>query len=147
MARDPFPWASKQLKTEDGHPFDLRVRKKLRVLAEENRYQDRFEVRWKYKPDQKTLLPGNPNEEAFMQKVEDAMLVEMEEDGWCILSGVTTGNSHRVWYFYTIDPEQAEERFNIALENFDMLPIEIWTEPDTGWEEYKDMTRMGGWQY
>lgn len=147
MSLEKSAWVTSKIKTEDGHPVQVRVRTKLHPFVNDGRYIDRFEVRWRYDADPKTLFPGQEKETKLMDTVEKAMLVEMEEDGWCVLAGVVTGHNHRVWHFYTVDPEQAEERFNIALENFDLLPIEILSEADSGWEEYKYMLAFGGWPY
>ena len=69
----------------------------------------------------------------------------MEKDKLSIMTGIYTGGGEKVWVFYTRTVRVFGERLNEALASFELLPISIYTEVDTEWEEYKDMYEMKAW--
>ena len=73
------------------------------------------------------------------------MAKAMEKDKLAILTGVYTGGGEKTWIFYTRTVRVFGERLNEALESFELLPIEIYTEVDPEWDEYLDMYEMKQW--
>jgi len=80
-----------------------------------------------------------------MESVQEAMAKAMEKDKLAILTGVYTGGGEKTWIFYTRTVRVFGERLNEALESFELLPIEIYTEVDPEWDEYLDMYEMKQW--
>jgi hypothetical protein len=80
-----------------------------------------------------------------MEEVQETLRKAMEKDKLSILTGVYTGGGEKIWIFYTRTVRVFGERLNEALASFDLLPISIYTEVDTAWEEYLDMYEMKEW--
>ncbi|WP_289640980.1 DUF695 domain-containing protein, partial [uncultured Muribaculum sp.] len=49
------------------------------------------------------------------------------------------GDDERNWIFYTRSIHIFEKKINEALADFDLLPINIYTENDPDWQEYDEM--------
>ena len=66
----------------------------------------------------------------------------MEKDKLAILTGIYTGDSERNMIFYTRNITAFGNRLNEALATFEQLPITIYTENDSEWNEYAEMQEL-----
>lgn len=136
-------WFTALSENENGDLITVSGRDELKEFMESGKLKDRVEITWKYEGDEK----GMPSEElaAKMEEVEEAIKKAMEKDKLAILTSVYTGGNEKVWIFYTRTTHVFGERLNEALAPFELLPINIYCEVDSDWEEYKDMYEMKQW--
>lgn len=136
-------WFTALSEDESGHMITVYGRDELKEFIESGKFKERAEITWKYEGDDK----GMPSEElaAKMESVEEALKKAMEKDKLSILTAVYTGAGEKIWVFYTRTVRVFGERLNEALASFELLPISIYTEVDTEWEEYLDMYEMKQW--
>jgi hypothetical protein len=80
-----------------------------------------------------------------METMETALKKAVEKDKLAIMTAVYTGDGEKVWVFYTRTARVFGERLNDALSSFETLPISLYVEADSDWEEYKDMYEMKQW--
>jgi hypothetical protein len=120
---------------QSGHPFLVRVREDLQPLIEAKEYTHRVDILWKYEGDEEAFMPDDAimNE---MDKVEDVLVVFLENDLQAILSFVYMGNHQKVWYWYSKDITETAKRINGALADFGTLPVELFAHEDPEWEAY-----------
>lgn len=136
-------WFTALSEDEEGRMIIVSGRDELTEFMESGKLKERAEITWKYEGDSK----GMPSEalSALMEEVEIALKKVMEKDKLSILTSVYTGGNQKTWVFYTRTVRVFGERLNEALSSFELLPIEIYTELDLDWEEYKDMYEMKEW--
>lgn len=94
-----------------------------------------MDVTWNYESFDPSLLPS-ADEMLLMEQVEDALVDLLEDGHQSILAFVFTGENERWWAWYTTDIDEAGDRLNDALSEFDELPINITVIDDPEWEEY-----------
>ncbi len=119
----------------EGSPFILRFRQNLNGFIATQKYNSRLTITWSYDSEDETLLPSD-NEMELMGAVEDRLVVVLESDVHSVLAFVYTGQSQREWHWYSTNVEEAVNRLNSALADFDALPIELSVEDDPEWSEY-----------
>lgn len=136
-------WFTALSEDEEGRMIIVSGRDELTQFIESGKLKERAEISWKYEGDSK----GMPPEElaALMEEVEVALKKAMEKDKLSILTSIYTGGNQKTWVFYTRTVRVFGERLNEALSSFELLPIEIYTELDPAWDEYKDMYEMKAW--
>lgn len=136
-------WFTALSESEEGQMITVSGREELTEFVQSGKFKERAEITWKYEPDSH----GMPLEEvaARMEEVQAVLQKAMEKDKLSILTGVYTGSGEKVWVFYTRTVRVFGERLNEALAPFELLPISIYTEVDTEWEEYLDMLEMKEW--
>lgn len=137
-------WFTALSEDDEGRLVTINGREELAEFMESGKLKERVEVTWKYEGD----AQGMPEEETaeLMEKVQETLKKAMEKDKLSILTAVYTGGNQKIWVFYTRTVRVFGERLNEALASFELLPIEIYTEVDTDWEEYKDMYEMREWR-
>ena len=74
-----------------------------------------------------------------MEKVQDALQEEFIKDPVAVLTGVYTGDNLRQWVFYSRSTHIFGRKINEILEQFPVLPIDIYCENDPDWAEYDEM--------
>lgn len=133
-------WFTAISETDDNQMVVISGRDDIAAFVESGKFKERVEIYWKYTGG----TNGMPaDEEArLMEKVQIALKQAMERDKLAILTGVYTGAGERTWVFYTRNVPAFGEKLNQALASFDRLPLDIYTEVDPQWEEYKDMYEM-----
>ncbi|MDR0431384.1 MAG: DUF695 domain-containing protein [Tannerellaceae bacterium] len=136
-------WFTALSESESGELVTVIGRDALGEFIESGKFKERVEITWKYEPDSKGM-PSNVEGER-METVQETLRKAMEKDKFSILTGVYTGGGEKVWVFYTRTSRVFGEKLNEVLEPFELLPISIYTEADSGWEEYKDMYEMKEW--
>lgn len=137
-------WFTALSEDEHGNLISINGREELTQFIESGKLKERVEITWKYAGDTHAM-PDEPTAE-LMEKVQEALKKAMEKDKLAILTSVYTGGSQKIWVFYTRTVRVFGDRLNEALTPFDQLPIEIYTEVDPDWEEYKDMYEMREWR-
>jgi hypothetical protein len=128
-------WVSVEAVSDDDIPLLVRYRPNLLNFFESGVYLQRMDVTWSYETFDPSLLPP-ADEMLLMEQVEDALVDLLEDDHQNILAFVFTGENERWWAWYTTDIEEAGDRLNDALSEFDELPINITVIDDPEWEEY-----------
>ena len=130
-------WWTSPTESDSGKLIMVTGRKGVEEAKESGRYNIRVEITWKY-PGDKSGMPDTPTA-TIMEAVQDAMMQTFKKDPVAILTGIYTGDGERTWVFYTKSIHIFEQKINIALAPFDLLPISIYTENDPNWEEYDEM--------
>lgn len=130
-------WWTSPTESDSGKLIMVTGRKGVEDAKESGRYNIRVEITWKY-PGDKSGMPDTPIA-TIMEAVQDAMMQTFKKDPVAILTGIYTGDGERNWVFYTKSIHIFEQKINIALAPFDLLPISIYTENDPNWEEYDEM--------
>ena len=136
-------WFTALSENETGQLVTVSGRDELTEFVQSGKFKERVEITWKYEGDEK----GMPSESLAeqMEEVQETLRKAMEKDKLSILTGVYTGGGEKIWIFCTRTVRVFGERLNEALASFDLLPISIYTEVDTAWEEYLDMYDMKEW--
>lgn len=136
-------WFTALSETDNSQMVIIAGRDKIMEFVRSGKFKERVEITWKYDGDEK----GMPSDElaAQMEAVEETLRKAMEKDKLAILTGVYTGGGEKIWVFYTRTARVFGERLNEALAAFELLPISIYTEVDTEWDEYLDMLGMKEW--
>lgn len=136
-------WFTALSEDEKGQLVTVCGREELTEFVKSGKFKERVEISWKFEGDEK----GMPSDELAekMESVQEAMAKAMEKDKLAILTGVYTGGGEKTRIFYTRTVRVFGERLNEALESFELLPIEIYTEVDPEWDEYLDMYEMKQW--
>lgn len=137
-------WFTALSEDNDGRLVTVCGRDELTEFVESGKLKERVEITWKYAGDGS----GMPDETTAerMETVEAVLKKAMEKDKLAILTGVYTGGDRKIWIFYTRTVRVFGERLNEALEPFEQFPLEIYTELDPEWEEYRDMYEMKAWR-
>lgn len=136
-------WFTALSENESGQMVTVNGRDELTEFIQSGKFKERAEITWKYEP----YRLGMPSEETAgrMEAMQAVLQKAMEKDKLSIMTGIYTGGGEKVWVFYTRTVRVFGERLNEALASFELLPISIYTEVDTEWEEYKDMYEMKAW--
>ncbi|MFC4665367.1 DUF695 domain-containing protein [Falsiporphyromonas endometrii] len=104
------------------------------------KYNIRIELTLPYKGDSS----GMPSKEdaILIEQIHQALVPLIEQRGCGILTGNHIGCDHKYWVFYVKDEKIFQEKLNEALNDFELLPLEIECDYDPEWEEYLDMLSM-----
>ncbi len=136
-------WFTALSEDDKGHLLIISGRDELDAFMFSGKFKERVEITWKYEGDEKGMPSDGLAEK--MEEIQESLRKAMEKDKLSILTGVYTGGGERVWVFYTRTTRVFGERLNEALASYDLLPIEIYAEVDTEWDEYRDMYEMKHW--
>lgn len=136
-------WFTALSQSETGYLVTVCGREELSEFVESGKFKERVEITWKYEGDEKGMPDDTTAQK--MEEVQDILRKAMEKDKLSILTGIYTGDSEKIWVFYTRTVRIFGERLNETLASFELLPISIYTEVDPEWEEYKDMLEMKQW--
>ncbi|GAA0741070.1 DUF695 domain-containing protein [Gaetbulibacter jejuensis] len=121
-------------------PVIVRGRQHLKNLIESKQYTDYVEFIWTFEALTENGIP-TPEENIFMQKVEDALIENLEIDLQSVLTIVYTHDGVRTSVFYTKSVPEFLKRINKALSQFKKLPIEIMNEKDVDWDLYRGILK------
>jgi hypothetical protein len=97
---------------------------------------------WRYQSE-----TGQPIADEFrrMNELEDALAPILDQDRFATLALVSTGEGLREWTYYAQSENEFEARFEHALAEHSVYPIEIHAAHDPTWqmyEEFKSGIRM-----
>ena len=130
-------WWTSPTESENGRLIIVTGRGGIDEVRNSGKDNIRVEVTWKY-PGDATGMPDYPTSKV-MEAVQDAMTKAFDKDPVAVLTGIYTGDDERNWIFYTRSIHIFEKKINEALADFDLLPINIYTENDPDWQEYDEM--------
>ena len=130
-------WWTAPTESESGRLIMVSGRRGIEKVRETGKYNIRVEITWKY-PGNAAGMPDDVTS-AMMEAVQEAMTKTFDKDPVAVLTGVYTGDDERNWVFYTTSVHIFEKKINLALAQFDLLPISIYTENDPDWLEYEEM--------
>lgn len=133
-------WFTALSEDEDGRIITACGRDGLTGFIESGKLKERVEITWKYETGEGGMPDAATAER--MEQAETALKKAMEKDKLAILTGVYTGGNRKIWVFYTRTVRVFGERLNEALAPFELFPLEIYTELDPEWEEYRDLYEM-----
>lgn len=128
-------WISVDFFNDDGLPVFVKFRPYMQNFIDTGFYNQRMDIIWAYNPASENLLPDEADLD-LMEQVEEALADMLEQDNQTVLAFSFTGDNEKWWAWYTNDVDIAAERLNIALAQFEPLPITISVEEDPEWDEY-----------
>ena len=126
--------------TDNEMPIFISGRDNIDEFRLSGKFKERVEIYWKYE----SIHNGMPSDSdgELMEKVIDALRNAVEKDKLAILTGIYTGNNERTMVFYTRTSRVFGERLNDALANLPQLPITLYVEIDSEWNEYLEMCEI-----
>ena len=71
---------------------------------------------------------------SLMEQVQESLNAVFDKDPIAVLTGIYTGDGQRNWIFYTLSTHIFQKKINEALEEYPLLPLEISSHNDPGWE-------------
>lgn len=130
-------WWTSPTESDNGRLIMVTGRRDVEKFRNNPRYNIRIEITWKYEGD----ASGMPDlkTSSLMEQVQEALEKEFEKDPVAILTGIYTGDDERNWIFYTLSTHIFGKKINEALSPFELLPITIYAENDSQWNEYQEM--------
>lgn len=131
-------WFSSLGETEKGDSIFITGRDDIEAFKDSGKFKQRVEIYWKYTADSK----GMPLEQdaKLINEVQETLQKAMEKDKLAILTGIYTGDGERTWVFYVRTSQIFGERLNTTLQHWEqLLPITIYVENDSEWNEYREM--------
>lgn len=133
-------WWTSPTESETGRLIMVTGRRDVDKFRNNTRYSIRVEVTWHYTSDS-SGMPTITDAE-LMEKVHDALLDTFKRDPVAVITGIYTGDGRRDWVFYTVSTHIFQRKFNEALQEFPLLPLEIYAENDPEWAEYAEMREL-----
>lgn len=130
-------WWTAPTESENGQLVMVTGRRNMEHIMQSGKYSDRVEVTWKYEGD-KNGMPDLKTS-TLMEAVTDSLQSTFKKDPVAIMTGIYTGDNERNWVFYVKNMHIFGHRFNQALSQFELLPIELYAEKDPEWAEYHEM--------
>ena len=130
-------WWTSPTESNDGQLIMVTGRKDIEKFKTNPKFSIRIEITWQYNPDGK----GMPDEAQgqLLEKITDAFTETFSKDPIAVLTGIYTGAGERNWVFYTLSTYIFEKKLNLALSDFELLPLKIYAENDPSWQEYNEM--------
>ena len=143
---NPYPtmekdiWWTAPAESEDGHLIMVTGRRDVSRFRSNPRFNIRIEVTWRYDSADASGMPDTETSQ-LMEQVQEALQKEFQKDPVAVLTGIYTGDGKRDWVFYSLSTHIFGRKLNEVLAPFPLLPISIYCENDTGWEEYDEMSQ------
>ena len=130
-------WWTSPTESETGALIMVTGRQGVEPVIATGKYNDRIEITWKYTPE-KNGMPDFKTS-SLMEQVTDALNNAFAKDSAAVMTGIYTGDGERNWVFYTLNPKKFQYMLNDALKDFELLPITLYAEKDSEWNEYREM--------
>lgn len=133
-------WWTSPTESENGRLIMVSGRRDIDKFRNNPRFSIRAEISWKYTG----IMNGMPDDPTskIMEAVTEALQAVFAKDPVAVMTGIYTGDDRRDWIFYTASTHIFGRKVNEALAQFDLLPIEIYTENDPDWAEYAEMKEL-----
>lgn len=125
-------WFTALAEDEGGNTIIIGGRDNIEEFRTSGKFKNRIEVTWSYNGNK---MPED-EEAKLMESVGDALRAGAEKNKLAILTGIYTGGGKRIWVFYSRHTGAFGEMLNDALAQFELLPITIYSEIDTDWDDY-----------
>ena len=120
---------------QQGMPVIVRGRRYLKNFVDSNQYNVSVEITWLAEISTESGIPS-PEENLFMQEVEEKLVNELEVDLQSIITLVFITNNEKSMIFYTKSEQEFFQRFNKVLSNYKRLNITLERSEDSDWELY-----------
>lgn len=133
-------WWTSPTESENGRLIMVSGRRDVEKFRNNPRFSIRAEISWKY-VGEPSGMPDEPTSK-IMEAVTEALQTTFQKDPAAVMTGIYTGDNRRDWIFYTVSTHIFGRKVNEALAQFDLLPIEIYTENDPDWAEYTEMKEL-----
>ena len=133
-------WFTALAEDDNDNMIYVNGRDNIMEFINSGKFKERVEITWKYEPDTKGLPDANLSK--LMEDVQNALQKAMEKDKLSILTGTYVGAGEKTMVFITRNIPAFGERLNLALKDFELLPITIYTEKDPSNQEYLEMYEM-----
>ncbi len=130
-------WWTAPAESDNGRLIMVTGRRDIKKFRENPHFNIRIEISWPY-DGTGDGMPDKATSE-LMEKVQDALQEEFIKDPVAVLTGVYTGDNLRQWVFYSRSTHIFGRKINEILEQFPVLPIDIYCENDPDWAEYDEM--------
>ena len=133
-------WSIAEGKMDNGNPYILRFREFYATEQEMQNYSSLVEIIWIYEdsgsgmPDRKTYEKMNHFEDVLEDKIESQEI--------CLLTTSITGNQKRIWQIYAANSDLFMQELNKAMENQEVLPLQIEIFRDEEWNGYKEIVGL-----
>ncbi|MBO5053015.1 MAG: DUF695 domain-containing protein [Muribaculaceae bacterium] len=124
--------------SESGKTVIVTGREDINKFRDNPRFNVRVEVSWEYDGN---ATHGMPDVETsmMMETVTDRLTEVFDKDPVAVLTGIYTGDGRRDWIFYTLSTNIFGRKLNEALTDLPVLPLSIYCENDSEWNEYQEM--------
>lgn len=124
--------------SESGKTVIVTGREDISKFRDNPRFNVRVEVSWEY---DENATHGMPDVETsmMMETVTDRLTEVFDKDPVAVLTGIYTGDGRRDWIFYTLSTNIFGRKLNEALTDLPVLPLSIYCENDSEWNEYQEM--------
>lgn len=124
--------------SESGKTVIVTGREDISKFRDNPRFNVRVEVSWEYDGN---ATHGMPDVETsmMMETVTDRLTEVFDKDPVAVLTGIYTGDGRRDWIFYTLSTNIFGRKLNEALADLPVLPLSIYCENDSEWNEYQEM--------
>jgi hypothetical protein len=138
-------WATAQA-DNGGLPLIVRLRKDLGAADMRSRWPNRMVVLWRFPPEGEQGKAGlpTPDQQAAMDRFEDAVDAGLAASGVAVLTSVATRGGQREWIWYcgaTVDFNRA---FNAALRGHPKYPLALQVGPDPAWRNWQALLKAFG---
>lgn len=133
-------WWTSPTESENGRLIMVTGRRDVDKFINNPRFSIRAEITWKYEGEPSGMPSRVVSEQ--MEEVTEALAKTFKKDPVAVMTGIYTGDNRRDWIFYTPSTHIFGRKINEALADFPLLPIEIYTENDPDWAEYKEMKEL-----
>lgn len=119
----------------DGLPAFVRFRDNVESFILSGNYRNFLRIVWEFEADEHGLPSDDETER--LESFEDNLCEALEADDHAVLSFAMTNDGLRQWVFYTQDVKESVRLFNEMPQEEERFPIELTTQEDPNWEEYK----------
>ena len=133
-------WFSATAEAENGSPIFISGRNDVDKFRTSEKYRERVEIYWNYAPHFNNM-PSDIDGE-LMEKVLVTLQNALERNNFSILTGIYTGDGERTMVFYTRNSRTFQDILNTALQEFEQLPLSLYVENDSAWNEYQEMCEI-----
>ena len=120
----------------DDLPAFVRFRDTVESYISSGNYRRYLRVVWECEDADELGIPSE-SEWQQLEDFENSLCDVLGADYHAVLTFVMTNDGLRQWLFYTQDVQESSHRINQMPQKEERLPIELTTEEDPKWEEYK----------
>ncbi len=138
-------WATVQAESPNGLPLILRVRTDLMAGdAMRAQWPGRMSITWTFGLDAAHQGLPNADQQAALDRFEDAAVAGIEQPGTAVLTSVATTSGAREWVWYCAATQDFTKALNAALKGHPKYPLQLRANPDPAWTGYQGLRRAIG---
>jgi hypothetical protein len=138
-------WATVQAENANGLPLILRVRTDLSAGEDMRaKWPGRMSITWTFGLDAAQHGLPTADQQAAMDRFEDAAISGIEQPGTAVLTTVATTSGAREWVWYCGATQDFTKALNAALKGHPKYPLQLRANPDPAWAAYRGLLRAIG---